>query len=56
MNLEHCKRIQTRRSFFRDCAGGLVSIALWHLLAREGWAGSAAEAAPNVNPLAVKSA
>ena len=54
MNFGEFERIQTRRSFFRDCAGGLGSIALWHLLAREGWAGSPVEAAPNVNPLAVK--
>ena len=54
MNFEEFKRIQTRRSFFRDCVGGLGSIALWHLLAHEGWAGSTVEAAPNANPLAVK--
>ena len=54
MNFEEFGRIQTRRSFFRDCAGGLGSIALWHLLAREGWAGSAEKPAPNANPLAVK--
>ena len=54
MNFEEFQRIQTRRSFFRDCAGGLGSIALWHLLAHEGWAGSTVEAAPNANPLAVK--
>ena len=53
MNFEEFERIGTRRSFFQDCAGSLGSIALWHLLAREGWAGSTVEAAPNVNPLAV---
>ena len=54
MNFEEFQRIQTRRNFFRDCVGGLGSIALWHLLACEGWAGSTGEAAPNANPLAVK--
>ena len=39
MNFEEFQRIQTRRSFFRDCVGGLGSIALWHLLACKGWAG-----------------
>ncbi len=54
MNFEEFQRIQTRRGFFRDCAGGVGSIALWHLLAREGWAGSTGKAGPNANPLAVK--
>ena len=37
MNLEEdFKRIQTRRNFMRDCAGGIGTIALWHLLARDG--------------------
>ena len=54
MNFEEFQRIQTRRSFFRDCAGGLGSIALWHLMAREGWTASTEKAAPNASPLAVK--
>ena len=54
MNFEEFKGIQTRRSFFRDCVGGLGPIALWHLMAREGWAGSAEKAVPNANPLAMK--
>ena len=54
MNFEEFQRIQTRRSFFRDCVGGLGSIALWHLMAREGWAASAEKGAPNANPLAMK--
>ena len=54
MNFEHFKRIQTRRSFFRDCAGGVGTIALWHLLARELSAGSRGGAPLDVNPLAVK--
>ena len=54
MKFEDFKQIQTRRSFFRDCAGGVGTIALWHLLAREGRAGSAEEASPNINPLALK--
>lgn len=36
MNFLDFKQIQTRRSFFRDCAGGLGSIALANLLAAEG--------------------
>jgi Protein of unknown function (DUF1501) len=44
---QFCK-IQTRRSFFRDCAAGIGTIALADLLAREG----RAAALPEVNPLA----
>ena len=54
MDFEDFKQLQTRRSFFRDCAGGVGTIALWHLLAREGRAGSAEEGSPNINPLALK--
>ncbi|HZT32338.1 MAG TPA: DUF1501 domain-containing protein [Bryobacteraceae bacterium] len=49
MNFEDFRRIQTRRSFFRDCAGGIGTIALAQLLEREGRAAS-----PSVNPLAPK--
>ena len=48
MDLAEFVKIQTRRSFFRSCAGGLETIALASLLEREGRAGTA------VNPLAPK--
>ncbi|MCI0628377.1 MAG: DUF1501 domain-containing protein [Acidobacteria bacterium] len=50
MNFDDFKRIQTRRSFLEECAGGLGMIALWHLLAQEGRTTSL----PNVNPLEPK--
>jgi hypothetical protein len=49
MNEITFRQIQTRRKFFRDAAGGIGTIALANLLAREG----RASAAP-VNPLAPK--
>jgi hypothetical protein len=49
MTFEDFKRIQTRRSFFRNCAGGLETIALAHLLQREGRGAAHPE-----NPLAPK--
>jgi Protein of unknown function (DUF1501) len=57
MNLEEdFKRIQTRRNFMRDCAGGIGTIALWHLLARDGGTASVlGEGLPRVNPLQPKS-
>jgi len=36
MTLDEFARIQTRRSFFRECAGGLGTVALGHLLAADG--------------------
>ena len=41
------RAIQTRRSFFRDCAGGIGTIALAQLLARDGYGATGGE-----NPLA----
>jgi hypothetical protein len=49
MDRELFQQIQSRRRFFRDCAGGIGTIALAQLLAGEGRA-----AAPAVNPLAPK--
>jgi len=49
MDRQEFRRIQTRRSFFRECAGGVGVMALAQLLDREGRA-----AAPGVNPLAPK--
>ena len=40
--------IQTRRGFLRNCACGIGSMALWHLLARDGLAAEL----PDVRPLA----
>jgi hypothetical protein len=50
MDRELFARIQSRRRFFRDCAGGIGTIALADLLAREGRAAGL----PDVNPLAPK--
>jgi hypothetical protein len=49
MNESEFRRIQSRRSFFQDCAGGIGIMALGELLARDGHA-----ATPEVNPLAPK--
>ena len=46
MNQEQFRAIQTRRSFFRECAGGVGMVALAQLLARDGMA------AGDLNPLA----
>src|SRR4051812_47732254 len=48
MDRAEFRRIQTRRSFFRDAAGGIGAVALAELLAQEG----RAAATPEVNPLA----
>jgi hypothetical protein len=47
MDLEQFRRIQSRRKFFRDCAGGIGTIALAQMLERDGRA-----AAVEQNPLA----
>ena len=49
MDREEFRRIQTRRSFFQECAGGIGIIALAQLMEREGRG-----AVPGVNPLAPK--
>ena len=36
MTPHHFCDIQSRRDFFRNCAGGIGTIALWSLLAQEG--------------------
>lgn len=48
MNLPEFLKIQSRRSFFRSCAGGIETLALASLLEREGLAGI------SLNPLAPK--
>jgi hypothetical protein len=49
MDREQFRRIQSRRRFFQQCAGGIGVTALAELMAAEGRA-----AAPDVNPLAPK--
>ena len=51
MNLVEFSQIQNRRRFFRNCAGGLGTIALWHLLAAEG---RTAENRQPANPMLVR--
>ncbi|MCU1263529.1 MAG: hypothetical protein JWO80_6414 [Bryobacterales bacterium] len=50
MTFDHFQKIQSRRKFFRECAGGLGTMALAGLLERDGLAASAGSA----NPLAPK--
>lgn len=50
MTVEQFRRIQSRRDFFKQCAGGLGTIALANLLERDGLAAIA----PSTNPLAPK--
>jgi len=49
MDREQFRRIQTRRSFFQECAGGIGIMALAQLMEQEGRG-----AAMDVNPLAPK--
>src|SRR5438876_10055141 len=51
MDREQFRRIQTRRKFFRECAGGIGTVALAQLLAREGRA-AADDTNRDTNPLA----
>ncbi len=50
MNLRDFQRIQTRRHFFKFAAGGIETVALAHLLGRDGLAEP--RELPKVNPLA----
>jgi hypothetical protein len=50
MNWKQFREIQTRRDFFRECAGGIGIAALADLLTADGL--TAASAVPKVNPLA----
>ena len=52
MERRRFREIQTRRSFFRSCAGGIGTMALADLLASEGRASAAVGG--SVNPLAPK--
>ncbi|MDQ6705573.1 MAG: DUF1501 domain-containing protein, partial [Acidobacteriota bacterium] len=51
MTFEQFRTIQNRRSFFKDCAGGLGTIALASLFEKEGLG---AGLLPQANPLAPK--
>src|SRR5713226_5910038 len=51
MNFPDLLRIEGRRAFLRDCAGGIGTIALSHLLAAEG---RTTETDAAKDPLAVK--
>ncbi|PYV86266.1 MAG: sulfatase, partial [Acidobacteria bacterium] len=53
MNPEQFRQIQTRRDFFRNCAGGIGIFALADLLTSDGL--TAASQLPAINPLAPKS-
>jgi hypothetical protein len=54
MNFREFQRIQTRRSFLEQCAGGLGTIALWHLMEREGRTAVSVDSLPEVNLLRPK--
>ena len=49
MDLQQYRKIQTRRNFFRNCAGGIGTMALANLLESEGYG-----ATVDTNPLAPK--
>src|SRR5579864_7357789 len=49
MDFEQYRRIQSRRKFFRSCAGGIGTIALANLLSADGYG---ATDSLNTNPLA----
>src|SRR5260370_21849899 len=52
MDREQFLRIQSRRKFFRECAGGIGTVALAQLLARDGHGASNSAGTPEQNPLA----
>ncbi len=54
MSFDYFKRIQSRRSFLQESAGGVGTIALWHLMALDGLTAGASKGLPEVNPLAPK--
>ncbi|MCZ6514370.1 MAG: DUF1501 domain-containing protein, partial [Acidobacteria bacterium] len=54
MDLKRFRQIQTRRSFFTECAGGIGVTALWHLLALDGLAASPQKGLPDINPLKLR--
>ena len=56
MNFLEFQRLQARRGFLQQCAGGLGTIALWHLMAGEGRTAIPEGPLPDVNPLKPKAA
>ena len=54
MNFQDFMKIQTRRSFLTDCAGGIGAIGLWQLMASEGRAATLGGSLPEINPLKPK--
>ena len=55
MNFQDFMRIQTRRSFLAECAGGIGAIGLWQLMASEGRTTALGASLPDVNPLKPRS-
>jgi hypothetical protein len=55
MNFQDFMKIQTRRSFLTECAGGIGAIGLWQLMASEGRTTALGASLPDVNPLKPKS-
>ncbi len=54
MNFDDFARVQSRRKFLQEWAGGVGTIALWRLLALEGRTASASEGLLSANPLQPK--
>jgi len=54
MNFQDFIKIQTRRSFLTECAGGIGAMGLWQLMASEGRTTALAGSLPDVNPLKPK--
>ncbi len=51
MDFQDLRRIQSRRHFLQECACGLGTISLWHLLAVDGLAATTGKGVPEVNPV-----
>ena len=54
MELKDFIKIQDRRNFLQECAGGFGMVALCHLLAQDGLMAAPGGELPEVNPLAPK--
>ena len=54
MELKDFIKIQDRRNFLQECAGGFGMVALYHLLAQDGLMAAPGGELPEVNPLAPK--
>ncbi len=54
MELKDFIKIQDRRNFLQECAGGFGMVALYHLLAQDGLMAAPGRELPEVNPLAPK--